>query len=646
ILAPPANDASLTRTFVEAARLHAEICRDVSQLSAEISRGCGAIILAEEVLNPSVTNELLETLRTQPSWSDIPITLVCSGRERSRVNLRHLHALGPTAPVALIERPFRPETLVSMLEVALRSRERQYQVRDLVTAIATNEARLRRILEQTVVGIAETDLDGRFLTVNDRYCAIVGRTREELLQLTLPELTHPEDHIESVGRIQALAAGEETSFIVEKRVLRPDGAVTWVHDHLAVMRNEAGEPCGIAIATADITERRAAEAEIARARDEAVAASRAKDEFLASLSHELRTPLNPVLLLASEGAQNADLPPAVQADFETIARNVALEARLIDDLLDLTRITRGKLQIEPQLHSLHVILEDAIATVLGDFNEKQITLVRRFNAQQPTVNGDGVRLQQVFWNVLKNAVKFTPARGTVTVETRISPDRTHAAVAITDTGIGMNDDELSRIFDAFVQGDHAGGRTHHFGGLGLGLAISKRLVDLHGGRIRAESPGSGSGSTFTIELPVALGAAPDDVPAAGPDDAAPESSTRPRPKRILLVDDHEATRTALAYLLQRRNFAVSPAGSLTEALTLAERGDIDLIVSDIGLPDGTGYDLMEQFGKPKGVKGIALTGYGMEQDMALSERAGFAAHLTKPVRIEALDEALKSVLAT
>jgi CheY-like chemotaxis protein len=271
-------------------------------------------------------------------------------------------------------------------------------------------------------------------------------------------------------------------------------------------------------------------------------------------------------------------------------------------------------------------------------------LRRSYATQSPTIFGDSVRLQQVFWNVLKNAAKFTPCGGAVTVETRYNPGETHAAVAITDTGIGMSEGEIERVFDAFVQGDHATRRTHHFGGLGLGLAISKMLVNLHEGKIAASSEGAGRGSTFTVELPVVPAAEVSKVPLVSAEAA---SSNEPSSiRRILLVDDHEATRNALSFLLQRRKFEVIPAGSLSEAFAAAEQGGIQLIVSDIGLPDGTGYELMERFAKPNGVKGIALTGYGMEQDVEQSERAGFAAHLTKPVRVEALDEALKTVMAT
>lgn len=643
ILAPAANDAALAAGLLRQAGLESAVCGDIDDLAARLHEGCGVLLLAEEALHPASLPPLLDALKSQPSWSDIPITLVCSAEAAGPSPLRRQAALGPATAVALIERPFRPDTLVSMLQSALRSRVRQYQMRDLLDELAANEARLRRILEQTIVGLAELDLGGRFTLVNDRYCATVGRARDELLRLALPDLTHPDDRDEAVRRLAALAADEVPSFIVEKRFLRPDGAIVWVQDHLATVRDAAGRPCGITVASVDITERKRSEAALARARDEAVAASRAKDDFLASLSHELRTPLNPVLLLASEGARNPDLPPPLRADFEVIARNVALEARLIDDLLDLTRITRGKLQLDRRPCALHAVIEDALATVQADADEKRLRLERRLLPANPVVIGDPVRLQQVFWNVLKNAVKFTPLGGTVIIATRLLPNG-HAAVDVTDTGIGLAREELTRIFDAFVQGQHADGRINHFGGLGLGLAISKMLVDLHAGRITATSPGIGAGATFTIELPVpAPGAMAEPAGPAVPSVA--EARAAGRRRRILLVEDHPATRHALATLLRRRNFDVVPTDSLAGAREACHRENVDLIISDIGLPDGTGYQLMQTLGRPHGVKGIALTGYGMDQDVAQSEEAGFAAHLTKPVRIESLDAALREVLA-
>lgn len=646
VFAPTGNDANLTAVFLKKAGLDAEVCRNMHDLGRQIAKGCGVIVMAEETLEQDDTVILMKALDAQPSWSDIPVVIVTSGGELSPIRLQRLKAFGREINITLLERPFRPTTLTRTLEVSLRSRQRQYQVRDLLADLKANEARVRRILEQNAIGIAELDLQGRFILVNDQFCAMVRRSREELLQIQIRDITHPDDIAVAVELREKLLNGSTANSILEKRYVCPDGVVVWVQDHLSSIRDASGALCGIAVASADITDRKTAEQAAERARDEAISASRAKDDFLAALSHELRTPLNPVLLLASEGASNASYPPSARADFDTITRNVTLEARLFEDLLDLTRITRGKLKLEREPLDLHASLTDALTTVEDDVRQKQIILRREFTAEPLIVTGDPVRLQQVMWNVLKNAVKFTPIGGTVAVETR-STSNHRAVVAITDTGIGMTPEELERIFKTFAQGDHATGHSaHRFGGLGLGLAISRTLVESHGGTITASSRGRDRGATFTVELPLALASeismttpSTGRLPSATPFEAGGVRT------RVLVVEDHEPTRVALTRLLVRRNFDVLSVGSVSEALTVAADGGIDLLLSDVGLPDGNGYDLMRELRVGHGMRGVALTGYGKDEDIALSREAGFAAHLTKPVDIRSLDKVLRELNA-
>jgi CheY-like chemotaxis protein len=368
------------------------------------------------------------------------------------------------------------------------------------------------------------------------------------------------------------------------------------------------------------------------------AASRAKDDFLAALSHELRTPLNPVLLIASDAAKNRELPPGIRANFETIRKNIELEARLIDDLLDLTRIVSGKLSLETQDLDPHSVLRDAIKAIKVEVEAKKIRMRLKLTAKQRSVSGDAARLQQVFWNVLKNAVKFTPAKGKIIVDTSTASDDGPLLVKITDTGIGMTPEELARVFSAFSQGDHARD-SHRYGGLGLGLAISQKIIELHAGRIHASSRGRNQGSIFTIELPLSAVKNKNSLPKKkSPVSSLP--SQKNKGARILLVEDHEPTRNALANLLTRRQYKIQAAGSVAEACKIAAREKIDFVISDIGLPDGSGNDLMRQLCQRYALKGIALTGYGMENDVQSSLAAGFVAHLTKPVHIQALEKAL------
>jgi signal transduction histidine kinase len=376
----------------------------------------------------------------------------------------------------------------------------------------------------------------------------------------------------------------------------------------------------------------------------AKAGSRAKDDFLAALSHELRTPLNPVLLLSTEASRDPRWPQEVRDLFEAIARNVALEARLIDDLLDLTRIARGKLELELRPIDVHASLQEALAMVREEIDQKRIVLELKLGADRPVVMGDDVRLKQVFWNVIKNAAKFTPQGGRIAIETATAEDGGELAITVTDSGIGMNVDELARLFEAFAQGDHAAqGGPHRFGGLGLGLAISRRMVELHAGSISATSPGRNQGTTMLIKLPVMSLSASGATAAVRPEpelatvSAAAEGTPR---CRVLLVEDHKPTSVALAHLLARRNFSVVVAAGVAEALAAASREEFDLLISDIGLPDGTGHELMTELHGRASMVGIALTGYGMDEDVSRSHGAGFVAHLTKPVTAQALDSAL------
>ena len=326
-------------------------------------------------------------------------------------------------------------------------------------------------------------------------------------------------------------------------------------------------------------------------------------------------------------------------DFHTVLKNIELEARLIDDLLDLTRITSGKVTLDKRVIDVHSIYQDAIATVQEEIIRKEIVLNLKLAASQSKVFADTVRLQQVFWNLIRNAVKFTPQHGLITVESEASGND-HVVIHIVDTGIGIEPGEMDRLFRTFSQGDQA----RHFGGLGLGIAISKRLMDVHEGKIHAFSMGRDQGATFTVELPLAKNS---EKLEAGPDESAPFSddnlpvNTR-KNISILLVEDHEPTRKTLALLLKRRRYEVVATASIAEAL--AQRRNFHVLISDIGLPDGNGCDLIREMQKRGSIQGIALTGFGMEQDVARSQEAGFLMHLTKPVKIQALEKALNAAV--
>ncbi|MEY2506258.1 MAG: hypothetical protein QOH01_587 [Verrucomicrobiota bacterium] len=361
-----------------------------------------------------------------------------------------------------------------------------------------------------------------------------------------------------------------------------------------------------------------------KARAEAERANRAKDSFLAMLSHELRTPLTPVLTSVVALEQSADLPAEMHASLQMIRRNVELEARLIDDLLDLTRISKGKVQLNLEEVDAHVLLRSALEICQADIDKKNLELRTDFKAEKVCLEADPARLQQIFWNLIKNAVKFTPEGGRLEIRTKNRDDG--LCVEVSDTGMGIDAETLPKIFNAFEQGDRS-----QLGGLGLGLAISKTLVETHHGKLIAESDGPNKGATFTAIFPAR------ETTGDMHRNAAPVAKPAHKAMRVLLVEDHEDTNRSLTQLLRRRGYHVQPAHTVRAALEAASQEQFDVLVSDIGLPDGTGIELMEKLKIDHPIFGIALTGFGMEDDLRKSHDVGFHHHLVKPVDLNRLD---------
>jgi CheY-like chemotaxis protein len=291
---------------------------------------------------------------------------------------------------------------------------------------------------------------------------------------------------------------------------------------------------------------------------------------------------------------------------------------------------------------LHEILKRAYEICREDMVKKSIEAKFQFGAQQVYVEGDPARLQQVFWNLVKNGVKFTPPNGRITIATlNAVPDEIE--IRITDTGIGIEEDKIEKIFNAFEQGQTS--ITRRFGGLGLGLAISKAMVDAHRGKIRAESPGKDRGTTFIVQLKTV----PAPVAAEnGADGKQPIESARKaaisRKRRLLVVDDHADTCTGMKLMLERRGYDITVAHSASQAVEKTREQDFDLLISDIGLPDRSGYELMTELRKSKGLPGIALSGFGMDADVNKARAAGFSEHLTKPINFDRLEEAIRHLL--
>ncbi len=748
IVAPLGKDAVLAAGALERSGIRAKICATLTEVAERLGETTAAILVASEALVSSDVPSLLDRLEQQPPWSDVPLILLTSSGAGDKMSRRALEIFGPAANVTLLERPLQAVTLVSTLQVALRSRRRQYEVRDLL------EQR-----EMVLAGISDAfsalDFQWRYTYVNDKVAELAGVPKEKMLGRVIWEIfpeavggefyhkshevmktrqpAHGEffhrpwgrwletriyptkegivifraditdqkkqeamahereaklresqerlqlateaadigtfDFIPSTGELQfsdrsrqmfgippemkvtyetylnsvhpndrhivhetvekVRQPGTTGRFDIEYRAIGiADGKERWVAERGRALVDPSGQVTRFIGTMLEITERKNAEILLQRAKNEAEEANRSKDRFLAMLSHELRTPLTPVLMTIASLRREPNLSDDLRRDLEVLQRNVELEALLIDDLLDLTRIAHGKLELHSDAVDIHSTIEHALSISAGDIAAKAIRVTRQFNAREHHCWADPARLQQVFWNLIKNSAKFTPKGGRLEISTR-NNERHQIIIEVSDSGIGIDPSLMPRIFDAFEQG--GGVITSRYGGLGLGLAISKRVVDLHSGTIEARSEGPGSGATFTVTLN-AMATSLLEGPVLFLESEPPAAQHI----QILFVEDHEDTARVLGRILRNAGFEVSHVGTVAQARTLAASRRFDLLISDLGLPDGSGLDLMKALRDAQGITGIALSGFGTDDDVAASAAAGFAAHLTKPVDWERL----------
>jgi len=491
--------------------------------------------------------------------------------------------------------------------------------------------RLGAIVESSEDAIISKDLNGIIMSWNQGAERVFGYQSDEVVGKPITILIPPDRHDEEPGILRRIRQGQPVDHYETVR-RRKNGSLIDVSLTVSPLRDKTGLIIGVSKIARDITERKRTERELQQAKEAAEAASRSKDKFLAVLSHELRTPLTPVLMTVVLRERDPNLPQALKADMAMIRRNVELETKLIDDLLDLSRITSGKLNLRLESVDLNATVHQVCDICRSQIQEKGIRLCADLDSTIEPVTADSSRLQQVLWNVLKNAAKFTPDGGTIHVKTSRA-NESRMQVQVRDSGTGIAPEMLPKIFDAFEQGDAK--VTRQLGGLGLGLAISKALVELHHGSIRVESPGVGAGCTVTIELPA--GASLKRPPSAL--DAF--RGERPaEPLRLLIVEDHVDTALLLKRLLEASGYAVKTAGTVAEALEVVDRERFDVLVSDLGLPDGTGCELMRRIGERHALRGIAMSGYGMDADVRKSLEAGFSEHLVKPVDISTLEQAI------
>ena len=523
-------------------------------------------------------------------------------------------------------------------------------------ALRESEDRVRRALDAGELGTFNLELATNALTTDARFRAIFGVAEERIDYEGAFAIVHPDDQAKLRDALAAATRPvDSVPYVAEYRIVHPDGSIRWVHARWrATFTGEgvARKLLSFDGTVADITERKRTEdalanshvklqshiQEVMRLNESLQTIVKEREYFIAVLSHELRTPLNPVLLAASMLQKDRRLDADARQIMQMIQRNITLEARLIDDLLDMTRMERGKLNLVRKSVDLRAVMEGAVEVCRTDLDTAELKLTVESGNGAQMIDADAGRLQQVFSNLLRNAIKFTPAGGTIRMRSDCNGDT--CTVEVSDSGLGMEADFIPRAFSAFEQCDKSASRK---AGLGLGLAICKTIVELHEGTITAQSEGTGRGATFIVTLPTVKGVAGE----AAEKTPAPSELARPvKSLHILLVEDHADTARLMRRLLAIDGHEVRWAADVATALQLAATLNFDLLLSDLGLPDGTGVDLMRSL-REKGslLPGIILSGYGQDRDIERSLEAGFTAHLVKPLSLQKLHQAMATLVA-
>ncbi|MDT5294753.1 MAG: hypothetical protein QOJ76_1633 [Acidobacteriota bacterium] len=645
ILAPTGRDAAMTARYLHEAGLSAEACDNIEELCEETRAGAGMIFLTGEALTVAAMRYLVESLAGQPAWSDIPLVVLTSGGGETPANTEVLAALAEASNVTLIERPVRLMTLMSAVRSALRARRHQYEVREHLAAergskealersevaVRESERQLRTLVNAVPLLAWMAEPDGSIFWYNQRWYEYTGTTPEEMRGWGWQSVHDPEMLPRVLERWRtSITSGEP--FEMEFPLKSAAGEFRSFLTRVTPLRDEQGRVVRWFGTNTDVEELR-------RALKQAEDANRMKDEFLATLSHELRTPLTSILGWARM-LSNGQLDEATTSRaLETIERNAKAQSQLIEDILDVSRVITGKLRLEVQPVDLASVIESSIDAVLPAAVAKGIRLQRVLDSGVSMVSGDPTRLRQVIWNLLSNAIKFTPRDGSVLV--KLERINSHVEIVVADDGQGISPEVLPFIFERFRQADSTTTRAH--GGLGLGLAIVRHLVEMHGGSVEVESDGEGHGATFTVKLPPAVPSfhvrRERDVERAHPT-ASKGSYFNCLPEldglRLLVVDDEEDTRALLKTVLEGCGASVTTATCAREAIVALKESRPDVLISDLGMPEEDGYDLIKKVrALPEEDGGqtpsAALTAYAGVEDRMKVLRSGFQIHIPKPV---------------
>jgi PAS domain S-box-containing protein len=632
VLAPTGRDAPLTRTVLSEAGVRCTICGDLAQLLRELPGGAGAVLMSEEALgNDTQLYYLGEYFSRQPPWSDLPVLLLSHPGADSPTVRQAVRALGN---VTVVERPVRVAALMTAVHTALRARQRQYNAREhlaeldhVAKALRESEGRLNALFANAAVGIAELAADGRFTMVNDFLCRLLGEKRDHLLSLPLAAIAHEEDREDVAALVPRIAAGGMETFVGVRRFVRRDGETIWLKLALAVAREGREEGIRCVAVVEDVTERKHAEEDLREA-------DRRKDEFLATLAHELRNPLAPIRnslhIFRMAGIQD----PAVARVSDMMERQVGHMVRMVDDLLEISRISRGKIELRKERVELASVLRNAVDTSMPLVESAKHRLTVDVPPEPLVLEADPVRLAQVFANLINNSAKYTPPGGEIGVSVRV--ERGMAVVCVKDNGEGIPPAMLGRVFHMFTQ-VNTGSRAQ--GGLGIGLTLSRTLVHLHGGTIEAFSEGSGRGCEFVVRLPLADAVQAGETP--GLDGAA--RAPAPAMQRVLVVDDNHDAADSLGMLLQFLGAEVMVVHDGRSALAAMKTFAPTVVLLDLGMPEMNGLEVarrMREDPQARQVTLVALTGWGQREDRRRTHEAGFDYHLVKPADVGTLQSIL------
>jgi PAS domain S-box-containing protein len=657
VLAPEGRDAVVISRVLSAQGVGVETCGNLAALVDALRAGAAAAFITEEALSPD-PGALSGWIGEQPPWSDFPF-LVLVSRRRGRRPTDALATLVDLGNIVMLERPLNAETLITGARSALRARMRQYdgmrrldaeaQIRRAEQAARADATNAQRALAVAVdageLGTFHCPLPLGNVDCSERCREHFGLPANGRLDLSMIERAiHPED----TGAVRTVFFGglsTTESREVEFRTRAADGSARWVRAKGRIYRDAGGRPVRFDGVTLDVTRQKLMEREREQllkaereAREEAERAGRMKDEFIATLSHELRTPLSAILgwtYMIKQGGASVNLQKAA----ETIERNARAQAHLIDELLDVSRISSGNIRLDLQGVAVATVLE-AVQQSLRPSAEAKKVRVEVDAASAGTVLADPGRLQQVVWNIVANAIKFTPAGGVVTMRSEHAGDE--VLLWVSDTGTGIAAEFLPHVFERFRQAESSEARA--YGGLGLGLAIVRQLVEMHGGQVEARSDGLGHGSTFMVRMPAWDPAGTTRVDAPEPLDAVATDNFGQAllaGRRVLIVDDEADGREMLAVLLRSHGADVMTAASAEEALRSLRSHAPELLISDIGMPHVDGYELIRRIRDSdseacRRIPAIALTAFARAEDAAKARTAGFQAHMSKPVEPAAL----------